>query len=90
MRCGKQVLVTTHSPMILNYVPDSVAKDGVILLYRTRRGETKSARFFDVPVMQEKLRALGPGEVFADTRLSDLTADLERQDNGHSLVAAQP
>jgi hypothetical protein len=27
--------------------------------------------------MQEKLRALGPGEVFADTRLSDLSAELE-------------
>jgi predicted ATPase len=76
-QCGKQVIVTTHSPMILNYVPDDLAKEGVILLYRTGRGETKSVRFFDLPAMQEKLRALGPGEVFADTRLSDLSAELE-------------
>ncbi|HTV62078.1 MAG TPA: ATP-binding protein [Verrucomicrobiae bacterium] len=83
IQCGKQVIVTTHSPMILNYVPDDIAKEGVILLYRTGRGETKSARFFDLSAMQEKLRALGPGEVFADTRLSDLAAELEHSGNGN-------
>jgi len=77
IRCGKQVIVTSHSPMILNYIPDNIAKEGVILLYRTGKGETKSVRFFDIQAMQEKLRALGPGEVFADTRLSDLSAELE-------------
>jgi predicted ATPase len=87
IQCGKQVIVTTHSPMILNYVPDDVAKEGVILLYRTEKGETKSARFFDLPAMQEKLRALGPGEVFADTRLSELTAELEHPGNGNSKPA---
>lgn len=90
IHCGKQVVVTTHSPMILNYIPDEVAKEGIILLYRTRQGETKSARFFDLPAMQEKLRALGPGEVFADTRLSDLAAELEQQGNGNSTTATQP
>jgi predicted ATPase len=87
--CGKQVVVTTHSPMILNYIPDEVAKEGVMLLYKTRQGETKSARFFDLPATQEKLLALGPGEVFADTRLSDLAAELERQGNGHQATAPQ-
>lgn len=81
IHCGKQVVVTTHSPMILNYIPDDVAKEGMILLYRTRQWETKSVRFFDLPRMQEKLRVLGPGEVFADTRLSDLSAELEQQAN---------
>jgi predicted ATPase len=87
VQCGKQVIVTTHSPMILNYVPDDIAKEGVILLYRTERGETKSARFFDLPAMQEKLRVLGPGEVFADTRLSALAAALEPAGIGNSKSA---
>lgn len=77
---GKQVLVTTHSPVLLNYIPDVIAQNGIVLLYRTRDGITKSTRFFDLPGMREKLRFLGPGEVFADTRLTDLSAALERQD----------
>ena len=88
--CGKQVIVTTHSPMILNYIPDEVAKEGVIMLYRTSKGETRSARFFDLPAMQQKLRALGPGEVFADTRLTELTAELEQQGNGISSSLSRP
>lgn len=88
--CGRQVIVTTHSPMILNYIPDEIAKEGVILLYRTQQGVTKSTRFFDLPVMREKLRALGPGEVFADTRLSDLTAEFEREGHANSTAATPP
>src|SRR5207244_2764737 len=37
---GKQVMVTTHSPMILNYIPDEVAKAGVVLLFKTEHGQT--------------------------------------------------
>ena len=87
--CGKQIVVTTHSPMILNYLPDNLAKEGVILLYKTQKGETRSGRFFDLPVTQEKLRALGPGEVFVDTRQSDLAAELEQQPNGSSANSPQ-
>lgn len=90
MRCGKQVIVTTHSPMILNYIPDEVAKESVIMLYKTRRGETRSARFFDLPGMQKKLKALGPGEVFVDTRLNELVEEIERQEDNHPSVALQP
>lgn len=82
--CGKQVVVTTHSPLILNYIPDEIAKPGVVMLYKTRQGETRSVRFFDLPEMQEKLRVLGPGEVFADTRLSQLASELEQHADGPS------
>lgn len=90
IHCGKQVVVTTHSPMILNYIPDDVAREGVIMLYKTERGETRSARFFDSPAMQQKLRALGPGEVFADTRLSELAKELEEQGNGQLVPMSHP
>jgi predicted ATPase len=68
----KQVIVTTHSPVILNFLEDQVAREGVILLYRTGRGETKSCRYFDQPETGHKLRALGPGEVFVDTDLTKM------------------
>jgi predicted ATPase len=72
----KQVIVTTHSPMILNYIPDEVARKAVILLYKPADGRTRCVRFFDLPETQLKLRALGPGEVFVDTKLGDLVAHL--------------
>ncbi|MFZ4704016.1 MAG: AAA family ATPase, partial [Candidatus Methylumidiphilus sp.] len=73
----QQIIVTTHSPMILNYLPDDVAKEAVILLYRTEEGITRSVRYFDLPSTQKKLKLLGPGEVFVDTDLPGLTFEAE-------------
>jgi predicted ATPase len=74
---SQQVMVTTHSPMILNYLPDDIAKESVILLYKARDGVTRNIRYFDLPETARKLNVLGPGEVFVDT---DLTALLQRLD----------
>lgn len=76
----KQVLVTTHSPMILNYLNDEVAKSGVIYLYKTPTGLTKAIRFFSIPSIAEKLTVMGPGEVFVDTNLTDLTKEIRSLD----------
>lgn len=35
LNAPQQVLVTTHSPMILNYLPDNVARESVMFIYRT-------------------------------------------------------
>jgi predicted ATPase len=77
--CRKQVVVTTHSPMILNYIPDDVARESVHLLYKTKRGETRSVRYFDLEGTNSKLRALGPGEVFADTNLTRLVSQINEE-----------
>lgn len=73
----QQVLVTTHSPMILNYLDDKVAKEGVVYLYKTRDGQTRAIRFFDIPSVAEKLTVMGPGEAFADTDLTALRDEIE-------------
>lgn len=82
---GKQVIVTTHSPVILNFLDDQTARDGVILLYKTAQGETKSCRYFDQTETVGKLRALGPGEVFMDTNLTQMVERLSHDTaaNGH-------
>ena len=90
IHCDRQVIVTTHSPMILNYIPDAVAKEGVILLYKSASGETRSVRFFDLPGMGDKLKALGPGEVYADTRLADLATQLAQSRNPNSEPSPRP
>ena len=79
----QQVLVTTHSPMILNYLDDEMAKEGVIYLYKTPQGHTKSIPFFSIPSLQEKLTVMGPGEAFVDTnltKLADEIADMPREE----------
>ena len=75
----KQVIVTTHSPMILNYMQDEIARNSVYLLFRDEAGWTRSIRFFDEPEIAAKLTALGPGEVFVDTNLTRLTKRLARR-----------
>ncbi len=73
---SKQVLVTTHSPMILNYLEDETARQGVIYLYKTPRGHTKAIPFFSIPSLAEKLTVMGPGEAFADTNLTELGSEI--------------
>jgi ABC-type multidrug transport system ATPase subunit len=72
----QQVLVTTHSPMILNYLEDEVASKGVIYLYKTAKGLTESIPFFSIPSLKKKLEVMGPGEAFVDTNLTELAEEI--------------
>jgi len=67
----KQIFVTTHSPLVLNYLEDEVARKSVRLLYKTKSGDTKSALYFDYPEAERKLEYFGPGEVYTDISISD-------------------
>lgn len=72
-----QILVTTHSPMILNFMDDDVARAGVIYLYKSTEGYTKAIKLFDIPSMAKKLKFMGPGEAFIDTDLTRLYLEIE-------------
>ena len=78
----QQVLVTTHSPMILNYLEDDVAREGVMYLYKTHKGHTRAVRFFEIPSVAEKLTVMGPGEAFADTNLTSLYDEIRAVPEG--------
>ena len=73
----QQILVTTHSPMILNYLEDDIAKKGVACLYKNNQGHTRAIRLFDIPSMAKKLEFMGPGEAFIDTELIHLNQEIE-------------
>lgn len=75
-----QVMVTTHSPVILNYLEDEIAKKGVIYLYKNTKGETQVMRLFEIPSLAEKLHVMGPGEAFIDTQLTELEEEIKSID----------
>lgn len=76
----QQIMVTTHNPLILNYLPDEKAKESVFFLYRNRYGATKATRFFEIPEVAQKLEVLGPGEAFLDTSLEELVECIENRE----------
>jgi predicted ATPase len=83
VRSPQQMLVTTHSPLVLNYLDDEVARQAVQLIYKTPEGETRIRPFFGIPRIGDKLRSMGPGDAFVDTDLRKLTREcieLDQQD----------
>lgn len=72
---AQQMLITTHSPLILNYMSDEVARQSVQFIYKNLDGESKIRPFFDIPRINEKLRCMGPGDAFVDTDLRALTEE---------------
>jgi predicted ATPase len=76
VEASPQVLITTHSPMVLNYLEDEVAIEGVIYIYKAKNGATQAIRLFDIPSMREKLTVMGAGEVYEDTLLSQLNEEI--------------
>lgn len=72
-----QTLVTTHSPMALNYLNEDIAKSSVVLIYKKKNGHTASTKLFSVPSALNKLDILAPGEVMVDLYLSDVADEVE-------------
>lgn len=82
-----QVIATTHSPMILNYLSDEQARESLLFLYRNSEGRTHSCRYFDLPSTKKKLGILGPGEIYVDTSVSQLAREAEEMERGASAQA---
>lgn len=74
----QQIFVTTHSPLLLNYLDDNLARKSVHYFYKTQEGYTHCVPFFEIPSIKQKLGILGPGEVFADTDLPRLSNEIEQ------------
>jgi len=83
LKSPQQLLVTTHSPLLLNYLPDEVARTAVQFLYKTSKGETRIKAFFDIPRLSAKLDAMGPGDAFVDTDLRSLAKECMAIDTQH-------
>ncbi|WP_175656546.1 AAA family ATPase [Burkholderia ambifaria] len=78
--CPQQVIVTSHSPLILNYLSDETARTAVTFVYRGWDGSSKARPLFSLPQIKDKLDYMGPGEAFVDTNLTNLTQECVRLD----------
>jgi len=54
-----QIVVTTHSPLVLNYFPDDVARDSVQFVYKSPSGMTRIRPFFKIPRIAENCKSWG-------------------------------
>ena len=85
----QQIIVTTHSPMILNYLEDKIARESVQFVYKNPQGGTKARKFFSIPDVGQKLEFMGAGEAFVDTNLTELTKTcvaLDEQEDAQKLA----
>jgi predicted ATPase len=65
---GRQIIVTTHSPVILNgFNPEEI-----IFLWKDKRGSAHSKKFFSTDEMKSLLEALNPGEVWINLEKEDI------------------
>lgn len=77
---SKQLLVTTHSPLVLNYLEDEIARQSVLLIYKRPDGVSRAVRLFDVPMAAERLECLSPGESMLDLSLTRVAEAAEQMD----------
>jgi len=75
----KQLLVTTHSPLVLNYLQDDIARQSVLLIYKRPDGISRAIRLFDEPMAAERLECLAPGETMLDLSLTRIAELAEQQ-----------
>ncbi len=75
---SKQLLVTTHSPLVLNYLEDEIARQSVLLIYKLPNGVSRAIRLFDVPMAAERLECLSPGESMLDLSLTRVAEAAEQ------------
>lgn len=83
----QQIIVSTHNPMILNYLEDSVARESVALMYRGEDGYVRSKRLFDIPSAAEKLEYMGPGEAYLDGDLAAFIEEAKSMDRADCMAA---
>jgi predicted ATPase len=86
VKSPQQIIVTTHSPMILNYLEDDVARKSVQYIYKNAGGLTRARRFFEIPNIGKKLEFMGAGEAFVDTDLVQLTEECIALDEEDDLA----
>jgi predicted ATPase len=75
---NKQVILTTHSPVLLNYI-DS---DSIAFLWKSIDGTVQCKKMFSTEEMKSLLEALNPGEVWINLEKEDILERLSFKKEG--------
>jgi len=80
-----QTVVTTHSPLVLNFIDDDIAKESIFFVYKTYIGATKVINFYEAitrfkQIDDYELDLFGAGEVMQSVNLMELTDKLLKSD----------
>ena len=67
----EQVVVTTHSSVVMDYVEPSEIR----YFYRDEKGFTRCKNFMDIPNAKKQLDFLYPGEIILNSSEEELLAD---------------
>lgn len=86
-----QTIVATHSPLLLNYLDDTIAKESILFVYKNRSGATKVENFFEIiakyqTISDHEYDLFGAGEIMQRVNLLDLTNNLLQEvscENSH-------
>lgn len=73
----RQTVVTTHSPVVLNFLSNEDAAKSVTLIYKRDDGVTRAIKLFDIPMIKDKLDFLAPGEAVIDLPHAALAEEAE-------------
>ena len=74
----RQIIVTTHSPVILN----NFNQEEIIFLWKDNNGSVYSRKFFESDEMKSLLEALNPGEVWINLEKEDILERLSIKKEG--------
>lgn len=77
-----QTLIATHSPLLLNYLEDAIAKESMLFVYKTKEGATKVKNFFELlkqhqHVSDHEYDLFGPGELMQRVDLVELNEKIQ-------------
>jgi predicted ATPase len=71
----KQIFITTHSPIMLNYFDE----DSVIFLWRHQSGSVYAHKMFESPELREHLKFMNPGEVWLNLEQYEIETLLSKR-----------
>jgi predicted ATPase len=74
----RQIIVTTHSPVILN----GFKQEEIIFLWKDKNNSVHSRKFFETNEMKSLLEALSPGEVWINLEKEDILERLSFKKEG--------
>ncbi|MFK5976118.1 MAG: AAA family ATPase [Sulfurovum sp.] len=81
-----QTIVATHSPLLLNYLEDDIARESILFVYKTKSGATKVENFFEIiekysNISEHEYDLFGAGEIMQRVNLLELTDKILEEGN---------